>query len=61
MTPAYEFLVVEPQDGIIRVQKVGVEDDLDTVVGVVEKLDAPELVQDRIRRIVGHVVRRDRR
>ena len=35
------------------------EDNLHSVVVSVEQLDATDLVQDRIMRIVGHIMRRD--
>ena len=74
VTPAHELLVVEAEDRVVRVEELresvtlsprntdlGVEDDLDAILRPVEELDAPDLVQDRVVGIVGHVVRRDRR
>ena len=61
MAPPHELLIIEPQDRVIAAQKVRVEHDLDAVVVPVEELDAPDLVEDRVRRVVGHVVRGDGR
>ena len=58
---AHELLVVHAQDRVVAVQEVGVEHDLDAVRGRVEELDAADLVQDRVVRVVRHVVRRDGR
>lgn len=54
-----EFLIIEPKNWVIGVEEVRVEDDLDTVVVTIEQLNASDLVQDRVRRIVRHIVSRD--
>lgn len=61
MTTSDKLLVVETQDRVVRVQEFGVEDDLDTIAGSVEKLDTSDLVQNRVGAVVGHVVGDDRR
>ena len=58
---AHELLVVHPQDRVVAVEEVGVEDDLDAVMRVVEELHAPDLGQNRVVVVVRHVVRRDGR
>lgn len=58
MAAAHELLVVQAEDGVVAVQEVRVEDDLDAVGRGVEQLHAADLVQDRVVRVVGHVVRR---
>ena len=58
---ADELLVVHAQDRVVAVEEVGVEDDLDAVVRVVEELHAPDLGQNRVVVVVRHVVRRDGR
>ena len=59
MGAADEIVVVEGEDGVGGVEEFGVEDDLDAVGGVVEELHAPDLVEDGVFRVVGHVVRYD--
>jgi hypothetical protein len=61
MTSAHKLFIVEAEDWIVRVQKVGVENDLDPVVRGIEQLDPAELVQNRVGRVVNHVVCDDRR
>lgn len=61
MGTADEVVIVQRKDWVRRVQELGVENDLDTIRGVVEQLAATELVQDRVLGIVDHVVRHDRR
>lgn len=53
---ADKVVVVEGQDGVGRVEELGVEDDLDAVGGVVEEVDAADLVEDGVFVIVDHVV-----
>lgn len=57
MAAAYEVVIVEGQDRIGRIKELWVEDNLDAVGRVVEELNATDLVQDRILRVVEHVVR----
>ena len=59
MAAADKLLVVHTENRVVRVEEVGMEDDLDAVRHVVEELDAPDLVEDRVVGIVGHVVRCD--
>ena len=56
-----ELFVVETEDRVVRVQELGVEDDLDAVRVSVEELNAANLVQDGVVRVIGHVVRHDGR
>lgn len=56
MTTSYELLVVHSQDGIVRVEEIGMEDDLDFIGVVVEQLDSTDLIQNRIGGIVDHVM-----
>lgn len=60
MASSDKLLIVQAQDRVVRIQKVGVEHNLDTIAARVEQLDASDLAQDRVRRVVRHVVRRDR-
>lgn len=61
MTSTHKFFVIQRQNRVITVQKVGVEDNLDTIMGIVEQLDTPDLVENRIISVIGHVVCCDRR
>jgi hypothetical protein len=56
VTTPDKLFVIQTQDRVVRVQELGVEDDLDPVVLLVEQLSPPDLVQDRIVGIVLHVV-----
>ena len=56
MAAADELLVVHAENRVVAVQEVRVEHDLDTVMRVVEQLDASDLVEDRVIVVVGHVV-----
>ena len=59
MAPSNELLIVQSENGVVRVQEVRVEDDFDAVARGVEQLHSPDLVQDRVVAVVCHVVRRD--
>jgi hypothetical protein len=48
-----EFVVIQGKHGVGRVQELGVENNLDTVRGVVEKLYPADLVQNRVRQVIG--------
>ncbi|KAL8419057.1 hypothetical protein RB594_002311 [Gaeumannomyces avenae] len=57
MRAAHKVVVVQRQHRVGRVQELRVEDDLDTVRGVVEQLHASDLVQNGVVVVVHHVVR----
>ena len=61
MTSSNKLFVIHTQDRVVGVQEFGVEDDLDTVVLLVEQLGPSDLVQDRIVGVVLHVVGGDGR
>lgn len=61
MTTPHKLFIIQPQDRIVRVQKFGVEDNLDAIGGTVKQLHTADLVQDRVASIICHVVRYDRR
>lgn len=56
MTTADKLLVIKTQDRVVGVQEFWVEDDLDSITTSVEELDATNLVQDWVGRVIGHVV-----
>lgn len=53
-----KLLVVQAKDRVVGIEELGMKDDLDAVRAAVEQLHAPDLVQDRVVRVVRHVVRR---
>ena len=56
-----ELLVAEAQQRIVTVQKVGVEDDLDSVLRVVEQVASLKGQEDWVLLVINNVVGRDRR
>jgi len=60
MAASHELLVVQTEDRIIRVQKVGVENNLDPIVACIEELDPSDLIEDGVIGIVRHVMCSDR-
>lgn len=56
MAAPHELLVVQTKDRIIRVQKVGVENNLDPIVACIKELDSSDLVEDGVVGIVRHVM-----
>lgn len=61
MASADKFFIVHPKDGVVRVQEIGVEDDLHAVCLRVEHLYSTNLVENRVIVVVGHIVSSDRR
>ena len=57
MTATDKFFVIETKDGIVRVQEIRMEHNLDAIVVVVEELHSADLVENRIVVIVNHVMR----
>lgn len=57
MATSDEFFVVKPKDGVVGIEEIGVEDDLDAVLVVVEEFHTTDLAENRVIGIVGHVVR----
>ena len=56
MTPSDEFLIIEAQNGVVGVQEVRMEDNLNAIVMSIEQLHSAYLVEDRVTGIVCHVV-----
>lgn len=61
MASADKLFVVHPKDGVVRVQEVGMEDDLNAVCLGIEHLYPANLTEDRVVVVVSHVVSSDRR
>lgn len=60
MATTHKLFVVQTKNGVVRVQKLRVEDDLDSIRASVEELDSSDLIQDRVGAVVLHVVGDDR-
>lgn len=56
MTTSDKFFVIQAQDGVVGVEELRVENDLDSVGSSIEQLDSSDLTEDRVPSIVGHVV-----
>lgn len=61
MAPTHELLVIQAENRVVRIEEVGVENDLDAVMRRVEELDTANLVEDGVGRVIVHVVRDHRR
>ena len=61
MTSPNEFLVVHSKDWVVRVKEVWVEHDLHGVRLRIKELNATDLVQNGVVRIIGHIVSCDGR
>ena len=61
MASSNELLVAETQQRIVAVEEVGVEDDLDSVLRVVEQVAPLEGLKHWVLLVVNNVVGRDRR
>jgi len=57
MTPSDKFLIVQPQNRIIAIQKVWMEYNLHSIMARIEQLYTPDLVEDWVARVIDHVVR----
>ena len=60
MTSPHKLLIIQPQDRVIRIQEIRMEHNLHPIVMPIEQLHASNLVQNRVRTVVDHVVRHDR-
>lgn len=56
MTASHKVVVVERQDRVVGVEELGVEDNLDPVLGPVEQLYPSDLVENGVCGVVHHVV-----
>ena len=57
MRASDKVVVVEREDRVSRVEEFRVKDDFNAVRGMIEELDAADLIQDRVIIVVNHVVR----
>lgn len=61
MTSSNELFVIETENRVVRVQELGMEDNLDSIRISVEELNSSDLIEDRVVGIVCHVVGNDGR
>ena len=59
MTATDKFFVIETKDGVVRVQEIRMEHNLNAIVVIVEELYSADLIENRIVVIVNHVMRGD--
>lgn len=55
---AHKLLIVQTQNRVVRIQKLGVEHNLDAIRRTVKQMDSSNLHQDRVGSVIGHVVSR---
>jgi hypothetical protein len=60
MTTPHKFLIVQTKDWVVRIQEVRMENDFHTIVMLIVKLHPPYLAQDRVIRVIHHVMRHHR-
>src|SRR5258707_3507549 len=58
VTPSDKFFIIHAKNRVIRIEKVGMKDDLDSVIRGIEEPHTPDLSENRVVRVIGHVVRR---
>jgi hypothetical protein len=57
VTPSDEFLVVHAKNRVVRIEKVWMKNDLDAVICRIEEPHTPYLIENRVVRVIRHVVR----
>lgn len=60
MTTSNKLFIVETQDWVVGVEEFWVEDNLDSIARLIEKVNASDLVEDRVGGVVRHVVGNNR-
>jgi hypothetical protein len=58
VTPSDEFLIVHAKNRIVRIKKIWMKNDLDTVICRIKEPHTPDLIKNRVVRVIRHVVRR---
>ena len=61
MATADELLVIEPENGVVGVEEIRMKDNFDAISRRIEQLNASDLVENGVIRIVCHVMGRDGR
>jgi hypothetical protein len=58
VAPSNEFLIVHAKNRVVRIEKIWMKNDLDAVICRIEESHAPDLIENRVVRVIRHVVRR---
>ena len=58
VAPSDKFLIVHTKNRVVRIEKIWMKDYLDAVMRRIEEPHTPDLIKNRVVRIVRHVVRR---
>jgi hypothetical protein len=58
VTPTDEFLIVHAKNRVVRIEKIWMKNDLDAVICRIEEPHTPDLIENRVVRVIRHVVRR---
>lgn len=56
MTPPHKLLIIQTKQGIIRIQKFRMKDNLDTILRLIEELALTDMIENGILGIVSHIV-----
>ncbi len=56
MASSDKFFIVHAKDRVVRIEKVRMKDDLDAVIRRIEELHTPDLIENRVARVIRHVV-----
>ena len=56
VTPSDEFLIVHAKNRVIRIEKIWMKNDLDSVICRIEEPYTPDLIENRVVRVIRHVV-----
>lgn len=58
VTPSDEFLIVHAKNRVVRIEKIWMKNDLDAVICRIEEPHTPDLIENRVVRVIRHIVRR---
>jgi hypothetical protein len=58
VTPSDELLIVHAKNRVVRIEKIWMKNDLDAIICRIEELHTPDLSENRVARVICHVVRR---
>jgi len=61
VAPSDKFLIVHAKNWVVRIEEIWMKDDLDAVMRRIEEPHTPDLIKNRIVRVICHVVRRHSR
>lgn len=61
MAAANKLFVIQTENGVVAIQKIWMEDNLDTIAAIVEELHPANLVENRIAGVISHIMSYDGR